>query len=166
MRNLTWLGFGQLFRAWLPIPLVAHYLQLLWKGSCCVRICIDGWHELLSVPKLVLGNWYSILQTLSFCILGVVTGGVHRRPKSTRYHKTWGGCPTTIFSLELWGNTREHSALCAVPAEDYTASSFHDQNPWKCHAPAPAVLGQCLPFKGSIGLVVGNLLCYDFINPS
>jgi hypothetical protein len=59
MRNLTWLGLGQLFRAWLPIPLVANYLQMLWIGSCCVISCIDGCHELFVCAKV--GSWELIL---------------------------------------------------------------------------------------------------------
>jgi hypothetical protein len=59
MRNLTWLGLGQLFRAWLPIPLVANYLQMLWKGSCCVISCIGGCHELFVCAKV--GSWELIL---------------------------------------------------------------------------------------------------------
>jgi hypothetical protein len=59
MRNLTWLGLGQLFRAWLPLPLVANYLQMLWKGGCCVISYIDGCHELFVCAKV--GSWELIL---------------------------------------------------------------------------------------------------------
>jgi hypothetical protein len=57
--DLAWLGLGQLFRAWLPIPLVANYRQMLWKGSCCVISCIDGCHELFVCAKV--GSWELIL---------------------------------------------------------------------------------------------------------
>jgi hypothetical protein len=125
---------------------------MLWMESCYVLRVVDAcytWYELFG---WVYTMSKAVLETGTHCALFltcwvVVTGGVHRRAKPTRYYKTWGGCTATIFSVKLWVNTTEHSALCSVSAEDYPASSFHDQNPWKCHAQAPAVIGQFLPLQ-------------------